>query len=91
MFLCIGHNSTYWYVQHPFYPTIGGHTQPAVAFDVASGWSITQTVTTGQASPTPTSTPTVPEFPLTILPLFASMLFIPVILWHRKTANLISR
>jgi len=63
----IGHNSTYWYIQHPLFPTYGGLYEPAIAYDSSSGWSSTQTITIGEnstsSSPTPnsTSTPTVPE------------------------------
>ena len=46
----VGHNSTYWYIQHPFTPTYGGYSAPAVAYDSASGWSNTQTITIGEAS-----------------------------------------
>jgi hypothetical protein len=58
----VGHNSTYWYVQHPLTPTYGGFSVSAVAYDSASGWSNTQTITipTSTTSPTdqtPTATP----------------------------------
>ena len=46
----VGHNSTYWYIQHPFTPTYGGFSVSAVAYDSASGWSNTQTITIGEAS-----------------------------------------
>jgi len=29
----VGHNSTYWYIQHPFTPTYGGFSVSAVAYD----------------------------------------------------------
>jgi hypothetical protein len=61
-----------------------------------SGWSNTQAITipatSTSPSPNPTPTPTVPEFSLlAILPLLFSMLFIAVILRHRKTVNLIRK
>jgi hypothetical protein len=67
----VGHNSTYWVIQHPFTPYIGGYSTPAVAYDTASGWSNEQTITIGEtSSSSPTPTPTVPEFSwLMILPL----------------------
>ena len=82
----VGHNSTYWYIQHPFFPTIGGYSASAVAYDSASGWSGTQTITIGETTSTsPTPTTAVPEFSwLVILPLFAATLFIAVKLRHRK-------
>jgi hypothetical protein len=69
----VGHNSQDWYIQHPFTPTYGGFFEPAVAYDVDSGWSSTQTVTIGEnagaltptesASPShsPTATPAQPQ------------------------------
>jgi hypothetical protein len=78
----VGHNSTYWYIQHPSYPTVGGYSAPAVAYDIASGWSNTKTITIGETSANtsqnPTPTPSVPEFSwLTILPI---LLTIPIAL-----------
>jgi hypothetical protein len=83
----VGHNSTYWYIQHPFTPTVGGYSAPAVAYDSASGWSNTQTITIGEiASTSPTPTPTVPEFPvLAILPFFVSLFSMAVYFKHRRT------
>jgi hypothetical protein len=76
----VGHASQMWVIQHPFYPLLGGMLAPAVAYDSASGWSVSQTIIIGQtsvsssASPSPSSTPTVPEFSSwTILLLFAAM------------------
>ena len=82
----VGHNSTYWYIQHPFTPTIGGYSASAVAYDSASGWSNTQTITIGEmTSALLTPTPTVPEFPwLVILPLFLSVLCATALLSIRK-------
>jgi hypothetical protein len=75
----VGHNSTYWFIQHPLYPTIGGYSAPAVAYDSTSGWSNTKTVTIGETSTSPS--PTVPEFPMiVILPLLITMLFVAAIL-----------
>lgn len=75
----VGHNSTYWYIQHPFTPTYGGFSVSAVAYDSASGWSNTQTIAIGEpASTSPAPSPSVLEFSwLTILPL---LLFIPIVL-----------
>jgi hypothetical protein len=65
--------------------------------DQGSGWSNTQTISLADGlvsvstssnptiSPSSTPSPTVPEFSwLAIVPLFASSLFIAVILTHRK-------
>ena len=75
----VGHNSTYWYIEHPSYPTIGGYSAPAVAYDSMSGWSSTQTVTIGQSS-------SVPEFPslLIIVPLLLSVFSVAIVYRHRK-------
>ncbi len=43
----VGHNSTYWYIQHPFFPQYGGYNDSAIAYDSTSGWSNTQTITIG--------------------------------------------
>jgi hypothetical protein len=40
----VGHASQSWVIEHPLYPTIGGHFAPAVAYDSTSGWSSTQTI-----------------------------------------------
>lgn len=54
----VGHASQRWVIDHPLYPTIGGHFAPAVAYDETSRWSNTQTVTIGESqTPTPTPTP----------------------------------
>ena len=51
-----------------------------------SGYSDTQTISIPASSSLPSQTPTVPEFSwLVALPLFASMLFIAVILRQRKS------
>ena len=52
----VGHVSQSWVIEHPLYPTIGGHFAPAVANDGTSGWSNTKTVTVGE-SQTPTPAP----------------------------------
>jgi hypothetical protein len=55
----VGHDSQMWVIEHPFYPTIGGHFSSAVAYDATSDWSNTQTITiNGNASTTaPTTSP----------------------------------
>jgi hypothetical protein len=85
----IGHNSTVWYNISALWAGIGVYV-PAVAYDTASGWSTTQTLTIppSSTSPTPTATSSVPELSrLAILPLFLSAFFLVVILRYRKTAN----
>jgi hypothetical protein len=84
----VGHNSTYWYIQHPFTPTYGGFSVSAVAYDSASGWSNTQTIAIGEtASTSPAPSPSVPEFSwLIILPLFFSILSIAVLIRKRKVS-----
>jgi len=86
----VGHNSTYWVIQHPFTPTIGGYSAPAAAYISSSGWSNTQTITIGETTSTsPTPTPAVPELSwLVIVPLLLSMFSVAVIVRHGKTANL---
>jgi len=41
----VGHASQMWVIQHPLFPTYGGYSALAVAYDGASSWSNTQTVT----------------------------------------------
>jgi hypothetical protein len=79
-----------------------GHpTLTLYANDTAGNWAIPQTVTytvyfypdtypaPSSVTPTPTSTPTVPEFPaLLILPLLLSVFAIAVTFKHRKTTKL---
>lgn len=83
----VGHDSQVYLP--PLISIMSGQYYPASAFDAMSDWSSTQTInvngTYASASPTPTSTPTVPESPtLTILPMFLAMLSIAVILKLRK-------
>jgi hypothetical protein len=81
----VGHNSTYWYIQHPFTPTYGGYSAPAVSYDSASGWSNTQTMAIGEiASTSPTPTPTVPEVTWFVLPLLILALSATAVLMLRK-------
>ena len=73
----VGQNSTYWYVMHPMFPQYGGFNEPAIAYNSDSGWSNTQTITIGEISASPSSTPTVPEFSwLAILPLLVFMFLV---------------
>ena len=58
----VGHDSQSWVIDHPFYPWIGGHFTPAVAYDETSGWSNTQIVTIGE-SQTPTPSPALTPAP----------------------------
>jgi hypothetical protein len=83
----VGHNSTYWYIQHPFTPTIGGYSAPAVAYDSASGWNNTQTITipASSTSASPSPSPTVPEFPsLTTLLLITTLVAAGLLVYHKK-------
>ena len=57
----VGHDSQRWVIDHPLYPTIGGHFAPAVAYDESSNWSDTQTIAIGESqtpTPSPVTTPT---------------------------------
>ncbi len=81
----VGHAFQYWVIQHPFYPTIGGYSAPAIAYDSASAWSDIQTVTIGQTSLTPSSTAAVPELSwLVIVPLLPSIFSVAMIFRRRK-------
>lgn len=54
-----GRASQKWIIEHPFFPTIGGHSEDAVAYDATSGWSSTQTITIGDnPNPLPSQSPT---------------------------------
>lgn len=89
----VGHDSQSWVIEHPFYPTIGGHFAPAVAYDSTSGWSNIQTITIGETfSPTPNPTPTVPEFPsVTIVTIMLIVLALAISVFKRKKDNSIAR
>jgi hypothetical protein len=81
----VGHTSTMWVIQHPLYPTIGGYSAPAVAYDSTSNWSNAQTVTIGQTSTSASPTPTVPEFPTwIILPLFAIAILLSTVFIRKE-------
>jgi hypothetical protein len=79
------------YVFHP--PTDGNPIGSGWYFTIEqeSGWSDTQTLnipdTSASASPNPTSTPAVPEFPFVVIPLIFGVFAIAVILKHRKTIS----
>jgi hypothetical protein len=82
----VGHNSTIWFNISGLWDGVGTYV-PAFAYDTASDWSPTQTITIGKTSPSPT--PTVPELSwLIIVPLLFSVVFAAIILRHRKIANL---
>jgi hypothetical protein len=54
----VGQNATYWYIMHPLFPQYGGFTESAIAYEGASSWSNTQTVSIGnnasnQLNPSP--------------------------------------
>ncbi len=46
----VGHATQRWVSRSPFATTVGGYDVDAVAFDVASDWSSTQTVKIGDGS-----------------------------------------
>jgi hypothetical protein len=57
----VGHDSQFWFIQHPLAPEYGGYYEPAIAYDTTSGWSDTQTLTIGESqmsTPSPATTPT---------------------------------
>lgn len=82
----VGQNSTYWYVQHPLFPQYGGFHEPAIAYETASSWSNTQTITIGEISASPIPTPTVPEVPLlsTLLLLILMLATAGLLVYHKK-------
>jgi hypothetical protein len=47
----VGHDSQWWEVDHNLAPQLGGHYQPAIAYDTESGWSNTQTLTINGSAP----------------------------------------
>ncbi len=59
----VGHNSTYWYIQHPLFPQYGGYNATAIAYDLTSGWSSTQTITIGGSASTTTPTTSPTQYP----------------------------
>jgi hypothetical protein len=89
----VGHNSTYWYVQHPFFPQFGGFYEPAIAYDIQSDWSTTQTITIAASSASPTPTPTIPEYPVTIAITFLLVMTLAftVIFWKKQYLDRLTR
>jgi hypothetical protein len=86
-----GHNSTYWQLNFAGFQYVGGSYASAIAYDTASGWSPTQTVTIGSSitssssSSAPTSTASIPELSwLVIGPLLLSVFSVAVIVRRRK-------
>ena len=86
------------YIKDGYQFDYGHPTLTFYANDTAGNWAIPQTVTytvyfypdtypaPSSATPTPTSTPTIPEFPwLIIVPLLLSVFAIAEIFRHRKT------
>lgn len=74
----VGHASQRWVIEHPLFPIYGGYSTPAVAYDMASDWSNTQTIIIGS---------TIPEFSSwTLLPLliFVTLLVSTVCYYKRK-------
>jgi hypothetical protein len=59
----VGHASQRWVIEHPLFPTYGGHSAPAIAYDSKSGWSNTQTITIATSTPSPTDSPTPDQTP----------------------------
>jgi hypothetical protein len=55
-----GHATQRWVSRSPFTTTVGGYYEDAVAFDAASDWSSTQTITMQESSSSTTPSPTSP-------------------------------
>ncbi len=66
----VGHDSQAYIANHPTYPWLGGNYEPAIAFDVASDWSKTQTITSPGISPTPSPPSSSPLSNITFPPTF---------------------
>ncbi len=64
-----GHATQRWVSRSPFTTTVGGYNVDAVAFDAASDWSSTQTITIADGSD---STYTPPEDVTTLTPIITS-------------------
>ena len=82
----IGHNSQYFAAAH-IYPPNFGDWYTGIAFDIASGWSSTQTINlaNGSVSTSTSTTPTVPEFPiLTILLAFILLSLLSIVVLAKK-------
>ena len=54
----VGHSSHRFVLDHALAPQLGGHSEPAVAYDGKSGWSSTKTVTIGESQTPEPTTPT---------------------------------
>ena len=68
----LGHKSQMFVDDHPFIPQLIGHEEPALAFDIQSDWSNTQTITITNSS---LSTAT-PENPFVSTP-FSKAILVP--------------
>ncbi len=53
----VGHYAQVYVNDHPLAPYPIGHNEQAVAFDITSGWSSTQTITIGESASATTPTP----------------------------------
>jgi len=60
----VGHYAQVYVNDHPLAPYPIGHNEQAVAFDITSGWSSTQTITIGESVPTATPTEAPSEYPM---------------------------
>ncbi len=81
----VGHPSSKMVIEHPLYPSNGAHMEPAIGYDLSSGWSDTKTTVIGQNIASAQPSPTVPEFPtLIILPLFIAVPVITAMIYRKK-------
>jgi hypothetical protein len=59
----VGHYAQVYVNDHPLAPYPIGHYEQAVAFDITSGWSSTQTITIDGSAPTTTPTASPSQYP----------------------------
>jgi hypothetical protein len=94
----IGHNSTWFDPTNNivYDPANGGVNRPAIAFDISSDWSNTQTISMPDGSvsistspnPTPSATPVTPEFSSwTILLMLSIMVIAGLLVYFKKSKH----
>ena len=75
--------------EHGYVDVSGVPVTPRIITGESSDWSPIQTINVSENNTSPSPSPTVPELSwLVIVPLLFCLLFVAVIVRHRKTANL---
>ena len=85
----VGYSSQGWVAYQLPNPCLGGKFMAVTALGTSSNWSNTQTITIPVESTNPSSSPTVPEFPiLVIIPLLGAILIGTIFVRIKKQGEL---